>query len=164
MTVRSSDGFTFNLDVSQIIHIPRNDAPKVIARFGNMPNLVTQVLEPTIGNYFRNAAQGSDAIDFLKQANDIVHREAPGVLTLADGGLVVLAMAERLAPATVARLAAVLDTQEVTLKAGEFVVQRGTNHAWSNRSGKVCRILYVLIDGEFDSELAARFKPAGSGH
>ena len=30
----------------------------------------------------------------------------------------------------------VLDTQEVTIKAGEFVVQRGTNHAWSNRSGK----------------------------
>src|SRR5207253_2453144 len=31
-----------------------------------MQNLVTQVLEPTIGNYFRNAAQGSDVIDFLK--------------------------------------------------------------------------------------------------
>ena len=30
----------------------------------------------------------------------------------------------------------VLDTQEVPLKAGEIVVQRGTNHAWSNRSGK----------------------------
>lgn len=67
ITVRSSDGFTFNLDVSQIIHIPRNDAPKVIARFGSMANLVTQVLEPTIGNYFRNAAQGSDVIEFLKQ-------------------------------------------------------------------------------------------------
>lgn len=66
ITVRSQDGFTFNLDVSQIIHIPRNDAPKVIARFGNVANLVTQVLEPTIGNYFRNAAQGSDVIDFLK--------------------------------------------------------------------------------------------------
>ena len=66
ITVRSSDGFTFNLDVSQIIHIPRTDAPKVIARFGNMVNLVTQVLEPTIGNYFRNAAQGSDVIDFLR--------------------------------------------------------------------------------------------------
>lgn len=66
ITVRSSDGFTFNLDVSQIIHIPRTDAPKVIARFGSVANLVTQVLEPTIGNYFRNAAQGSDAIDFLK--------------------------------------------------------------------------------------------------
>jgi uncharacterized membrane protein YqiK len=52
ITVRSSDGFTFNLDVSQIIHIPRNEAPKVIARFGNMKNLVSQVLEPTIANYF----------------------------------------------------------------------------------------------------------------
>src|SRR4029077_14795394 len=67
ITVRSQDGFTFNLDVSQIIHIPRNAAPKVIARFGSMANLVTQVLEPTIGNYFRNAAQKSDVIEFLKQ-------------------------------------------------------------------------------------------------
>ena len=66
ITVRSADGFKFNLDVSQIIHIPRNDAPKVIARFGDMSALVTQVLEPTIGNYFRNAAQNSDIIDFLK--------------------------------------------------------------------------------------------------
>lgn len=66
ITVRSSDGFTFNLDVSQIIHIPRADSPKVIARFGSVGNLVTQVLEPTIGNYFRNTAQGSDVIDFLK--------------------------------------------------------------------------------------------------
>jgi len=67
ITVRSADGFTFNLDVSQIIHIPRNHAPMVIARFGSIANLVTQVLEPTIGNYFRNAAQGSDAIAFLRE-------------------------------------------------------------------------------------------------
>ena len=65
ITVRASDGFTFNLDVSQIIHIPRNEAPKVIARFGNMKNLVSQVLEPTIANYFRNSAQKSDVIEFL---------------------------------------------------------------------------------------------------
>ena len=70
ITVRSSDGFTFNLDVAQIIHIPRNDAPKVIARFGSMLNLVTQVLEPTIGNYFRNAAQQSDVIVFLKARSE----------------------------------------------------------------------------------------------
>ena len=70
ITVRSSDGFKFNLDVSQIIHIPRTDAPKVIARFGSVANLVTQVLEPTIGNYFRNAAQGSDVIEFLKKRKE----------------------------------------------------------------------------------------------
>ncbi len=39
ITVRSQDGFPFNLDVSQIIHIPANEAPKVIARFGSMNNL-----------------------------------------------------------------------------------------------------------------------------
>ncbi|HRH47632.1 MAG TPA: SPFH domain-containing protein [Panacibacter sp.] len=65
ITVRSKDGFPFNLDVSQIIHIPANEAPKVIARFGSMNNLVSQVLEPTIGNYFRNSAQDSDVISFL---------------------------------------------------------------------------------------------------
>jgi uncharacterized membrane protein YqiK len=66
ITVRSKDGFPFNLDVSQIIHIPSIEAPKVIARFGSMQNLVSQVLEPTIGNYFRNSAQNSDIIEFLK--------------------------------------------------------------------------------------------------
>lgn len=65
ITVRSRDGFPFNLDVAQIIHIPSAEAPKVIARFGNMVNLVSQVLEPTIGNYFRNSAQDSDVIAFL---------------------------------------------------------------------------------------------------
>jgi uncharacterized membrane protein YqiK len=65
ITVRSKDGFPFNLDVSQIIHIPAPEAPKVIARFGSMQNLVSQVLEPTIGNYFRNSAQNSDVITFL---------------------------------------------------------------------------------------------------
>jgi uncharacterized membrane protein YqiK len=65
ITVRSKDGFPFNLDVSQIIHVPSTEAPKVIARFGSMKNLVSQVLEPTIGNYFRNSAQDSDVIAFL---------------------------------------------------------------------------------------------------
>jgi uncharacterized membrane protein YqiK len=70
ITVRSRDGFTFSLDVSQIIHIPTTEAPKVIARFGNMSNLVTQVLEPTIGNYFRNSAQDAEVIDFLKSRKE----------------------------------------------------------------------------------------------
>jgi uncharacterized cupin superfamily protein len=34
----------------------------------------------------------------------------------------------------------VLDTEEVALAAGDTVVQRGANHAWSNRSGEPCRI------------------------
>jgi len=52
----------------------------------------------------------------------------------------------------------VLDNSEVKLTTGDVVIQRGTNHAWSNRSGKPVRMLYVLIDGEFDPELADTFK------
>ena len=40
-----------------------------------------------------------------------------------------------------------LDDSEVHLKAGDMVVQRGTNHAWSNRGKESCFIAFVLIDG-----------------
>lgn len=40
----------------------------------------------------------------------------------------------------------VLDTAEVHLNAGDTVVQRGTNHAWSNRSDKPCRIAFSSHD------------------
>ena len=53
-----------------------------------------------------------------------------------------------------------LDDSEVKLSAGDVVIQRGTNHAWSNRSGKPAKMLYVLIDGEFDADLATEFKRA----
>ena len=49
-----------------------------------------------------------------------------GVLTLADGGIVLLAMAERLAAATAARLAAVLDTQEVALERDGLATRHAT--------------------------------------
>ena len=63
--VRSKDGFSFVLDVAQIIHIGAKEASKVISRFGSMVNLVNQVLEPAIGNYFRNSAQNYTVLDFL---------------------------------------------------------------------------------------------------
>jgi uncharacterized membrane protein YqiK len=65
ITVRSKDGFAFNLDVSQIIHIGALDAPKVISRVGSVQNLVDHVLQPTVGNYFRNSAQAYTVLDFL---------------------------------------------------------------------------------------------------
>ena len=52
-------------------------------------------------------------------------------------------------------LTLVLDDSEVQLKPGSVVVQRGTNHAWANRSGKPCRMLFVLVDGQFDPAIAA---------
>ncbi|MGP3769706.1 cupin domain-containing protein [Streptomyces sp. SDT5-1] len=46
-----------------------------------------------------------------------------------------------------------LDDSEVTLRAGDVVVQRGTDHAWANRSESVCRVAFVLVGGEFSAEL-----------
>ena len=61
------------------------------------------------------------------------------------------------------RVTLVLDDQDVELEAGDVVIQCGTNHAWSNRSDKPCRMLYVLIDGTFDPALAAQLGVPG-GH
>jgi uncharacterized membrane protein YqiK len=84
ITVRSKDGFPFNLDVAQIIHVPANEAPKVIARFGSMSNLVSQVLEPTIGNYFRNSAQDSDVISFLSTRKERQSAAKDHIKTVLD--------------------------------------------------------------------------------
>lgn len=42
----------------------------------------------------------------------------------------------------------VLDNEETLVKAGDIVIQRGANHAWSNRSGEVCIQIAVLIDAK----------------
>jgi hypothetical protein len=41
-----------------------------------------------------------------------------------------------------------MDDSTVTLKAGDVMVQRGTNHAWVNRSKDRARLAFVLIDAE----------------
>lgn len=68
--VRSKDGFAFNLDVSQIIHIGAPEAPKVISRVGSVQNLVDHVLQPIVGNYFRNSAQEYTVLDFLSARSE----------------------------------------------------------------------------------------------
>lgn len=70
LTVRSRDGFAFDLEVAQIIHVGALDAPKVISRVGSMQNLVDHVLQPTVGNYFRNSAQAYTVLDFLSARSE----------------------------------------------------------------------------------------------
>ena len=47
-----------------------------------------------------------------------------------------------------------MDDSTIKLKAGDVLVQRGTNHAWINRGTKPARVAFVLIDA----------KPLGIGH
>jgi Cupin domain len=43
-------------------------------------------------------------------------------------------------------IVAVMEKDETVLRAGDILIQRGTAHAWANRSGKPARIAFVLID------------------
>jgi len=41
-----------------------------------------------------------------------------------------------------------MDDTEVHVKAGDVLVQQGTNHAWVNNGDKPCRIAFILIDAK----------------
>jgi mannose-6-phosphate isomerase-like protein (cupin superfamily) len=56
---------------------------------------------------------------------------------------------------------AVLDEGEVLLRAGDCLVQRGTRHAWSNRTEKPCVIAFVLIAAK---PLTLALSPKGRGN
>lgn len=50
-------------------------------------------------------------------------------------------------------LTLIVDEGETVVRAGDIVIQRGTNHGWANRSDRNCRIAFVLIDGVFGPDL-----------
>jgi mannose-6-phosphate isomerase-like protein (cupin superfamily) len=50
----------------------------------------------------------------------------------------------------------ILDDSEVELYQGDVVVQRGTDHAWENRSDRIARMAFFHIDAQFSEELLAR--------
>ncbi len=41
-----------------------------------------------------------------------------------------------------------LDDSEIHLKAGDVVIQRGTNHAWVNRGNQPCQVAFILVDAK----------------
>ena len=47
------------------------------------------------------------------------------------------------------------DGSETSLAPGDVVVQRGTDHAWVNRTDEPARMVFVLVDGRFTDELSA---------
>jgi quercetin dioxygenase-like cupin family protein len=53
-----------------------------------------------------------------------------------------------------------LDDSETTLRPGDVVVQRGTNHRWENRGAATARMAFILVDGAFTPDL---IQTLGSG-
>jgi len=55
-------------------------------------------------------------------------------------------------------LTLIMEEGERTLTPGDVVVQVGTNHGWENRGDKMCRIAFVLLDGDYDDEMRGLLK------
>jgi len=72
---KSREGFPFTIDLQVQIHVPDTKAPKVISMVGTMQNLVNEVLQSAVGNYFRNTLQGLPAVEFI-ETRDVVQGNA----------------------------------------------------------------------------------------
>jgi len=68
---KSSEGFTFAIDLQVQIHIPDTQAPYVISMVGSVPNLVNEVLQAAVGNHFRNKLQGMPAVRFISTREEV---------------------------------------------------------------------------------------------
>jgi uncharacterized membrane protein YqiK len=71
ITLRTKDAFNAKMDVVVIVHIPMNNAPQIVANFGDVTGLVSQVLQSTISSYFRNSAQNRMAIELYTNRQEI---------------------------------------------------------------------------------------------
>jgi uncharacterized membrane protein YqiK len=71
---KSREGFTFQIDLQVQIHVPDTMAPKVISMVETMLNLVNEVLQSAVGNYFRNTLQGLPAVAFIETRQDVQDR------------------------------------------------------------------------------------------
>ena len=83
-------------------------------------------------DYFRGMGAGSGVLDETGKRH-------PGMHKTATVDYIVILSGE---------IWALMDDSEVLLKPGDCLIQRGTNHAWSNRSDKPCRFVAVLVDAE----------------
>lgn len=70
----SQDGFPFVLDLVVQIHVADTNASRVISRVGSFRNLINEVLQGAVGNYFRETLQGMSATQFIKQRKDVQER------------------------------------------------------------------------------------------
>ena len=72
---KSKEAFDFSIELQVQIHVPDTRAPKVISMVGTMQNLVNEVLQSAVGNYFRNKLQSLGAAEFIEK-RDTVQMEA----------------------------------------------------------------------------------------
>lgn len=71
ISAKSKEAFDFSIDLQVQIHVPDTMAPKVISMVGTIANLVNEVLQSAVGNYFRNKLQTLAATEFIQQRDEV---------------------------------------------------------------------------------------------
>lgn len=80
IVAKSREGFIFKIDLQVQIHIAESKASKVISMVGTMTNLVSEVLQPAVGNHFRDRLQSMPAVSFI-ETRQKVQEEATAHIT-----------------------------------------------------------------------------------
>jgi len=80
IVAKSREGFIFKIDLQVQIHIAESKASKVISMVGTMSNLVSEVLQPAVGNHFRDRLQSMPAVSFI-ETRQKVQEEATSHIT-----------------------------------------------------------------------------------
>jgi hypothetical protein len=86
----------------------------------------------------RRATEAVFAAMFADAKHDPAHKRHPGMHVTDTIDYAIVLQGE---------LVAVMDEGETVMRAGDILIQRGTNHAWANRSGAIARIAFILVDG-----------------
>jgi len=71
LNVVSKDGFQLEVSVRMIIRVAQENAAFVIARFGSVFNLISQIVHPLIDSSFRNSAGEKKALEFFQSRSDL---------------------------------------------------------------------------------------------
>ncbi|HXA16042.1 MAG TPA: SPFH domain-containing protein [Thermoanaerobaculia bacterium] len=71
IAAKSQEGFEFSIDLQVQIHVSDVMAPRVISRVGSMENLINEVLQAAVGNYFRDTLQGMPAVRFIQERSKV---------------------------------------------------------------------------------------------
>jgi len=112
--------------------VPANGTKIRIAEIPSEPESFRSLTPEQVREVFRSGGNEGASTFGENMRHPFMHRtESVDYAVVLEGEVVML-----------------LDEEDVYLKAGDIVIQRGTNHAWSNRADKPARVAFILIDAK----------------
>ncbi len=157
--------------IAELSHIPgtvfyelwKTDATPAPLNNGADPTLVPLRLQPTPGGTaFRIVDIPPDTVEFLAHGARTMEAafaeigDSHASTVTADSPHPLMHRTESIDYGIVleGEVTLLLDQGETLLRTGDVVIQRGTNHAWANRSGSNARMAFILVDGRYGAPIA----------